>query len=79
MGGSGKDMLCPLSSFFDQAFARFRAFFKQKTGLDWEDRLSKKKRTALETDSSLFRYLPPVLGRPRGVMRLGTEADDDDE
>lgn len=78
VGASDKHILCPLASFFDEAFARFRAFFKQKTGLGWEDRLSKKKRAALEADGSLFRYLPPVLGRPRGVLMPGREADDDE-
>ena len=80
----GTDLLAPLGSEFSTTFAAFRTFFKLKTGIEWEQRLTNLRgpeqrrngERTFEVDgetgaktSEWFRYVPP-LGQndPKGLF-----------
>ncbi|KAI1384622.1 uncharacterized protein F4822DRAFT_433163 [Hypoxylon trugodes] len=49
---------------FSREFAEFKEFFRQKTGLHWDDRIAKAG-TVLE---GKFQYQPPTGGKPVGII-----------
>ena len=51
---------------FSKAFADFRRLFKKKTSIDWDQRLDN-----LKTAGDVFKYTPPDMGKPQGVMPMG--------
>ncbi|TVY82888.1 hypothetical protein LSUE1_G006211, partial [Lachnellula suecica] len=57
---------CYPMTFFD-AFAVFKHFFTEKTGIEWDMRCEK----GISTAERPFVYTPPVLGRPIGLMPHG--------
>ena len=68
-GNVSHGLLTPLGVYFEDAFKAFRAFFELKTGLPWEERLSKSKNAESDVSGQgRFRYEPPILGRPRGAL-----------
>lgn len=52
---------------FSRAFQRFRTFFQEKTGIDWDRRLEKNPKT----NPDHFVYTPPVVGWPIGLVPWG--------
>ncbi|KAL2068955.1 hypothetical protein VTL71DRAFT_15293 [Oculimacula yallundae] len=60
---------------FATAFHAFKKFFKEKTGINWDDRLEriipKKIENGKEIEFSFFKYLPPIHGRPVGLLPYG--------
>ncbi|CAD6442125.1 a641e0ef-6667-49e0-85f3-6d6de953918b [Sclerotinia trifoliorum] len=50
---------------FSEAFSDFKAIFKCKTGIEWDDRYEPLPKNHSET---LFRYQRPTLGRPMGML-----------
>ena len=62
---------------FHLAFADFLHFYKKHTGIAWDDRFD-----GLPQDPNLFKYDPPKLGRPVGLLPPEKKApswDDEDE
>lgn len=63
---------------FWTAFYDFTGWFKNVTGIAWDDRLD-----GLPQDPERFRYTPPTLGRPVGALPYGKKPpsweDDDDK
>jgi hypothetical protein len=51
---------------FSQAFHHFKYFFRQKTGIDWDQRLED-----IKMSDEHFVYTPPILGRPVGFVCAG--------
>ncbi|KAI1816814.1 hypothetical protein GGS20DRAFT_161387 [Poronia punctata] len=51
-------------SDLDTAFKIFKAFFKKKTGISWNERIDK----AGTTGPDLFQYQPPGGGKPVGLL-----------
>ncbi|KAH7336446.1 hypothetical protein BKA65DRAFT_402145 [Rhexocercosporidium sp. MPI-PUGE-AT-0058] len=60
---------------FATAFSCFKKFFKDRTGIDWDDRLEriipKKIENGKEIPFAFFKYLPPIQGRPVGLLPYG--------
>ncbi|KAF7864043.1 hypothetical protein EAF04_007008 [Stromatinia cepivora] len=50
---------------FSEAFSDFKAIFKSKTGIEWDDRYEPLPKNHSDT---LFRYQRPTLGRPMGML-----------
>ncbi|APA09529.1 predicted protein [Sclerotinia sclerotiorum 1980 UF-70] len=50
---------------FSEAFSDFKAIFKSKTCIEWDDRYEPLPKNHLET---LFRYQRPTLGHPMGML-----------
>ncbi|KAI9767741.1 MAG: hypothetical protein M1840_005422 [Geoglossum simile] len=80
-GTSAVEILAPVASFFDEAFAKFRRQFERKTGVKWEDRLDA---VAVKeggggggggggiVEERYFYRPPPAAGRKgRGVLPEG--------
>jgi hypothetical protein len=51
---------------FSQAFYYFKHFFRQKTGINWDQRLE-----GIKMSDEYFVYTPPILGRPVGFVCAG--------
>ncbi|KAL5317700.1 hypothetical protein ACEPPN_014798 [Leptodophora sp. 'Broadleaf-Isolate-01'] len=60
---------------FATAFSCFKKFFKERSGIDWDDRLEriipKKIENGKEVEFAFFKYLPPIQGRPVGLLPYG--------
>ncbi|CZT47581.1 uncharacterized protein RSE6_08161 [Rhynchosporium secalis] len=60
---------------FADAFRCFQKFFKEKTGIDWDDRLERiiprRIENGKEIEFAFFKYLPPINGRPVGLLPYG--------
>lgn len=50
----------PCSGMLKDEMARFKRFFKQKTDIDWDDRVVRQ----MTTSSDKFQYTPPVSSSP---------------
>lgn len=63
---------------FNVAFKDFQKFFKNITGIAWDDRCD-----GLPHDPKKFKYHAPLLGRPVGLLPMGKNPpswkDDKDE
>jgi hypothetical protein len=51
---------------FWAAFRDFTGWFRNVTGIEWDDRLD-----GVPQDPERFRYTPPTLGRPVGALPFG--------
>ncbi|KAK0110713.1 hypothetical protein ONS96_002312 [Cadophora gregata f. sp. sojae] len=60
---------------FHTAFTCFKKFFKERSGIDWDDRLEriipKKIENGKVVEHNFFKYLPPPQGRPTGLLPYG--------
>jgi hypothetical protein len=68
---STNQVLVPIGSPFDVAFAAFRTVFKDKTGWNWEDRMEAGKPEpgdTIEDGGRPFTWRKPEAGQPKGVM-----------
>ena len=57
------EMLAPIGSSWETAWDSFQAFFKLKTGKQWEERFVR-----MDAGSETFTYTPPKVGQPRGMF-----------
>lgn len=64
---------------FHTAFTCFKKFFKNKTGIDWDQRLERinANANAKPSDKIFFTYSPPINGRPVGQLPMGYVRPDD--
>lgn len=58
---------CVIETYFDKAFLEFRNFFKNKTGIEWDQRCD----GIIDDDATKFRYTLPEDGKPLGVLPPG--------
>ncbi|PVH88646.1 hypothetical protein DL98DRAFT_477182 [Cadophora sp. DSE1049] len=60
---------------FCTAFHCFKKFFKERSGIDWDDRLEriipKKIENGKVVEHNFFKYLPPPQGRQTGLLPYG--------
>ncbi|KAI9768882.1 MAG: hypothetical protein M1839_003859 [Geoglossum umbratile] len=74
-GASAIEVLAPVGSYFDEAFAQFRRRFLRETGVLWEDRLDAVPADAGPVPEGRYSYRPPPAGgkkaRGRGVLPEG--------
>ena len=60
---------------FHTAFGCFKKFFKERSGIDWDERLEriipKKIENGKVVEHNFFKYLPPPQGRPTGLLPYG--------
>ncbi|KAH7409167.1 hypothetical protein BKA64DRAFT_773789 [Cadophora sp. MPI-SDFR-AT-0126] len=60
---------------FHTAFTCFKKFFKERSGIDWDDRLEriipKKIENNKVVEHNFFKYLPPPQGRATGLLPCG--------
>ena len=73
IGKLGTASIAPIGSTFDFAMQQFKWYFKQKTGVSWEQRLEPNLQhcASANTDGgsdTRFVYKPPPVGKPRGLM-----------
>lgn len=59
-----------IPSQFEEAFFKFRRFFRDKTGIDWDDRFELEGK--LEVPDK-FRYCAPEWDKPVGILPPGKE------
>lgn len=52
---------------FKEAMEDFKQFFKDKTKIAWDNRLE----GIIVQDTKAFRYTPPIVGRPVGILPFG--------
>lgn len=58
---------------FSTAFYCFRKFFREKTGVEWDERLERRnsKVDEMGREVDFFKYSPPIRGRPVGLLPWG--------
>lgn len=60
---------------FHTAFGCFKKFFRERSGIDWDERLEriipKKIENGKVVEHNFFKYLPPPQGRPTGLLPYG--------